>query len=155
MNWRDSQLGAEALCDQDQLILKLFQGQSVNYQGNDFKFAKHLDVDYKSSNLILILNRPLWLSEIVNLCNQHFNSTVSNFYVGINRYLVIGNDIAAPIACTNCHGQDIINFVTLVLQDLGFSVSRSGTLDHDRGRYFNFVQPVTWVYGSNNTNTNN
>ena len=56
------------------------------------------------------------------------------------------------IKSTSNHGSDLIDFVTELASHQGFLVTKSGQFDNDLGRYFNFVQPLTWVYGNNSTN---
>lgn len=150
MNWRTIQLG-QGLCDQDRIILDLFKDKQVQYIGNDLEFAKHLTISNDAPNLILILNNPVWCSDVVKTCRQYLNSTIDTFYIGANRYTVLGNDTNQTIETTNQHGNDYIKFLSSIVSDLGFNVVRSGTLDNDLGRYFNFVQPLTWIYGIKTT----
>jgi hypothetical protein len=152
MSWRTTQLGKN-LCDQDRIILDLFAGQKVNYVGNDHEFKQIINHCDQSTNLVLIVNRPAWLSDIVETCHKHLAQEVSNFYISINRYQILGNDTNRTFEKSNHHGNNIINFVTALLNQQGFVVTRSGHYDHDAGRYFNFVQPLTWVYGNKITNT--
>ena len=49
-------------------------------------------------------------------------------------------------------GQLLINLVTKIAKKKNYQIIKSGYFDQDLGRYMNFVQPVTWVYG---TPTNN
>ena len=154
MKWRTTQLGS-SLCDQDQLILKLFDQHIVRYVGEDFEFAKNLNQSDDCENLILIINRPVWCSDIIKICNQQLIDTVQNFYIGVNRHVIKGNDTTAEIDNTDQYGIDVINFLKWQLQKQGYTVTKLGYFDHDQGRYFNFVQPLTWVYGNKNSNTSN
>jgi len=146
MTQRQIQLGS-SLCDQDHLILQLFHNQAIRYVGSDLEFAKMLIQDHTSQNLILIINRPIWCSEIISLCKQELTSATKNFYVGINRYHIKGNDTSVEFDITQKKGQDIIDFINLHIQKLGYLTAQSGHFDFDLGRYFNFVQPLTWLYG--------
>jgi hypothetical protein len=151
MSWRTTQLG-DQLCNQDQLILDLFQNKTVNYLGNDSEFKTHLTHDPTSANVVLILNYPIWVSEIITACQTHLTNNVDTFYIGINRYCVQGNDTGRFIKGTGNHGRDLINLVSKILKNQGFTVIKSGQFDNDLGRYFNFVQPLTWVYGHKSAN---
>lgn len=151
MSWRTTQLGNQ-LCDQDQLILSLFDNKDVNYAGIDFEFQKKLNHNPDSENLVLILNTPTWVSGIIAACQKHLTSGIKTFYIGINRYQVLGNDTVKVINTTEHCGPDLINLISNTANEQGFAVTKSGHFDHDLGRYFNFVQPLTWVYGHNITN---
>lgn len=151
MTWRNVQLG-QTLCDQDQLIVNLFKEQTVNYVGTDYEFKKHLNCDLNSSNLVLILNSKLWCSEIRQICKDNLSLQIKKFYIGINRYQIIGNDINYCFSQSSSPGNDIINMIKIFVEPLGFTITSSGTHDFDRGRYFNFVQPLTWLYGTKITN---
>lgn len=147
MSWRSIQL-QQQLCDQDQMILDLFQGSTVKYVGDDSEFKLLLNTDYTSSNLVLIINYNVWCSDIIKVCQTHLTGAINNFYIGINRYRVQGNDTNNQFVTGNGHGRDIINLISTVVEQLGYSVTKSGSYDNDQGRYFNFVQPLTWVYGT-------
>jgi hypothetical protein len=151
MTWRHIQLGND-VCDQDSLILSLFSGQSVRYVGSDLGFCEKLSIDIDSPNLILIINEPHWVSEIQKILETNLLSHTEKFYVGINRYQVVGNDTDIEFNITDQKGQDIINMMTFYVNRQGFTVLKTGRFDQDRGRYFNFVQPLTWMYGTNETN---
>jgi molybdopterin converting factor small subunit len=146
MTWRLAQLGNN-LCDQDQIILELFENQTVNYVGNDKEFVAHLNCDQQSENLVLVVNQPVWISELCKLCEQHLKSTVEQFYIGVNRYWIVGND-------TDIQAQDLVELMTTVVGQLGYVVQQQSRIERDLGRRFNFVQPLTWIYGNKNTNQN-
>jgi hypothetical protein len=146
MSWRSIQLG-DQLCDQDQLILQLFANQTVNYVGTDIQFRQNLTHQETADNLVLIVNRPVWVSDIIDDCRKHLTKHVNTFYIGINRYQLLGNNTSRKIKNTGNHGGDLIQFMKEVVSEQGFTVSKSGYYDHDRGQYFNFVQPLTWIYG--------
>ena len=154
MSWRSTQLGNEC-CDQDLLIMQLFSNQTVNYQGPDREFAAKLNVDPNSTNLVLVINQLLWCSEIVEICQRRLVRPIDCFYIGINRYLIKGNDTDKQLVDTESPGQDIVDFLTTVVEQQNYTVTKSGTFDQDQGRYFNFVQPLTWIYGSKKANTSN
>ena len=151
MSWRSVQLGT-SLCDQDQLILKLFEGCKVKGVGVDFEFATNLQLDHNSENLILIINNPIWLSGLIDVCKKHLVTPVNNFYIGINRYIIRGNDTTIKVKNSGNAGIDIINFVSQQLTQQGYTTLQAGHFDHDQGRYFNFVQPLTWLYGTKTSN---
>ena len=154
MSWRQTQLD-QSLCDQDRLILQLFENCSVKYIGQDAEFAERLTVDNDSPNLILIINQPVWCSELVALCKTHLTDLIQTFYIGINRYYIKGNDTTVNINLSDNKGQDIIDFVSGQAQASGHVTTQSGHYDQDLGRHFNFVQPLTWVYGHKTTNQSN
>ena len=147
MSWRRTQLGNQ-LCDQDRLILELFQHQSVKYIGNDLEFAQQLTLDDTSTNLILILNKPIWISDLYCILNKNLTFPVTNFYIGVNRYYILGNDTTMIIEDLGQAGANIIQVIDKIVRKLNFKITKHGTYDYDHGRYFNFVQPLTWVYGS-------
>jgi len=151
MSWRSTQL-ENRLCDQDHLILNLFKNKTVNYVGPDIEFQQQLAHDSNSTNLVLVLNKPMWISNVVTMCQMHLNNNVDTFYVSINRYQVLGNDTNREINCTDNHSSDLIQLVTDIAKEQEFEVVKSGQYNQDLGRYFNFVQPLTWVYGHHNTN---
>jgi hypothetical protein len=154
MSWRSTQLG-DNLCDQDQLIIDLFKNQSVKYVGSDCEFAQHLNSDNKSNNLILILDQPVWVSDLYKILCKNLLTPVDKFYIGINRYVILGNDTDIVIENINQHGTDIIQLVARIITKLNYTIIDQGTYDNDRGRYFNFVQPLTWIYGSYVTDQSN
>jgi hypothetical protein len=141
MSWRTIQLG-DTLCDQDRVILDLFDNRSVRYVGQDFEFSKHLQCKDDAEDLVLIINQLVWMSDVFMLCHTHLTNQTKNFYIGINRYLVLGND-------TNVAGIDILDCIQeYVKSKLNFEIIRSGGITKDLGRCFNFVQPLTWIYGN-------
>lgn len=151
MSWRSDQLGG-TLCDQDRIIIELFKDSSVNYVGYDQEFKQHLKYDANSANLVLILNDPMWLSNIADKCKKHLSTHVNTFYIGINRYRVLGNDTTISERNTGNHSKDLIAVIAEIAASQGFTVAKYGHFDQDRGKYFNFVQPLTWVYGYKTTN---
>lgn len=151
MNWRSIQLGSN-LCDQDKIIIDLFKDRPVKYIGTDLEFKKNLNVNNAASNLILILNQPQWCSDVIKICRDCLDSTIDKFYIGVNRYQLLGNDTTRNIESSGQHGVDYIKFLTTIVTELGFCVTKTGSFDNDLGRYFNFVQPLTWIYGNNVTN---
>lgn len=146
MSWRGVQLG-QSLCDQDKIIVDLFRKEPVRYIGSDTEFATNLETAADAENLVLILNRPMWCSEIIQLCRTHLDSGINKFYIGINRYVILGNDTNVSFVTSEQPGMDVINLLASVVNEQGFCITKSGTFDHDLGRYFNFVQPLTWIYG--------
>jgi hypothetical protein len=151
MSWRNTQLGNQ-LCDQDQLILSLFHNKNVNYVGPDLEFQKKLAYQDNANNLVLIFNQPIWVSDIISACQQHLTDRVDTFYIGINRYYVLGNNTSRNIISRGCHGNDLVQFLKELVLEHGYLTSKSGHYDQDQGRYFNFVQPLTWIYGHKITN---
>lgn len=148
MSWRSIQLG-NRLCDQDQIIINLFQGRTVKYIGQDFEFSKNLNLDPVSKNIVAIFNRDGWLSDLLNFIESSIKNS-TEFYVGINRYIILGND--TNIIFTDGSSDTLIDFISQYVDSLGFFISKSGSFDQDQGKYFNFVQPLTWIYGTNKSN---
>ena len=140
MSWRSIQLD-KSLCDQDQLILDLFAGMPVNYIGHDDEFKQHLDISSTAANLILIFNKRIWVSDIHKTLEKHLTDPIKKFYIGINRYSVIGND-------TNIDATHLLELIEKFLNKLNYQVEKTGKFDQDCGQYFNFVQQLTWIYGS-------
>jgi len=79
MSWRSVQLNNN-LCDQDQLILELFQEKSVNYVGSDTEFAQHLNCNPSANNLILIINQVHWVSDILKICQEKLTDNIECVY---------------------------------------------------------------------------
>ena len=154
MSWRQAQLG-QSLCDQDRLILQLFDRTPVKYIGHDQEFAAHLAQHAQAENLILIINQPVWCSELIALCKTQLIDCIETFYIGINRYYIKGNDTNINFKISEHKGKDIIDFVSKQLQVHGYVTTKSGSFDHDRGRLYNFVQPLTWLYGHKTAIQNN
>lgn len=153
MSWRSIQLGTE-LCDQDQLIMSLFGSSKVTYQGSDSEFSAMINNCPDSDNLILIINSPHWASDIITQILEHLGpQRYKNFYIGINRYQILGND--TNLILPKSTGPGIISLFSIICNYCGYIVTKSGHLDNDRGRYFNFVQPLTWIYGTTQTNKSN
>jgi hypothetical protein len=144
MSWRTTQLG-NTLCDQDQLIINLFQQNSVKYVGRDFEFAKHLNCNDSASNLILTINHAVWVSDILNRCHQHLTKNIDCVYLSVNRYCVLGND-------TELIANDLVELLVQIVEQYGFNLVKTSCIEQDLGRYFNFVQPLTWIYGTKTTN---
>jgi hypothetical protein len=144
MTWRFTQL-QNSLCEQDQLILTLFENKKVRYIGDDNEFAQYLDCDNLAENLVLIINRAMWISEILECCSRQFTTPTDCFYIGINQYLILGND-------TNLSADNPVDLIKQHVRSLGFDIVKHSEIQRDLGRQFNFVQPKTWVYGNKNTN---
>ena len=123
MSWRSVQLGTSN-CDQDEVILNLYKNVPVNYIGTDTEFAKKLTIDPLSKHAVAVFNKPSWLSDFIN------------FVYDLKQYTV--------------NRTDSENLIFLVKQALpNCNISQSGFYDNDKGQYFNFVQPLTWLYGAN------
>jgi hypothetical protein len=151
--WRKTQLGND-LCDQDRIILDLVKDRSVQIHGDHYDFAQHLCLDQNSDFLIILFTRSLWLSEVHQTINDNLAKHINNLYIGINRYVVLGNDTNMIYNDSNIgRGQQILDVIKTFIASHGFSVRRQGSMDHDQGRYFNFVQPLTWLYAERETNT--
>jgi hypothetical protein len=146
MSWRTVQLGQD-LCDQDRLILDLFKDTNVRYIGPDSEFKAVLPHNELSTNLVLIINHQVWCSDIVKLVCRHLTQTTDKFYIGINRYYIKGNDTTEKFTISNHNSEDIVSMLTGLISKAGFAVTKSGHYDKDLGRHFNFVQPLTWIYG--------
>ena len=146
MSWRTIQLG-KTLCDQDRLILDLFSGTDVKYIGPDSEFKTALPHNDLSTNLVLIINHQVWCSDIVKIVCQHLTPATDKFYIGINRYYIKGNDTTEKFTISNHNSQDTVYLLSNLVDKAGFAVAKSGHYDKDLGRHFNFVQPLTWIYG--------
>tara|TARA_R110000822_G_scaffold14173_8_gene50147 strand:+ start:958 stop:1392 length:435 start_codon:yes stop_codon:yes gene_type:complete len=144
MSWRSVQLG-NTLCDQDQLIVKLFQNNLVNYIGNDAEFAQHLNCSPLANNLILTINHAHWVSDILKICQEQLTNKIECVYLSVNRYCLSGND-------TNLVINDLVDLLVWIVEQQGFTVVEKSKIERDLGRYFNFVQPITWIYGRKITN---
>jgi len=153
MSWRSIQLNNQS-CDQDDLIVSLFIGDDVKYIGKDKEFEKKLNINPDSTNLILVVNTPCWTSDVEQIINKNLVN-VDKFYIGINRYFLLGNDTCYYFNSSDQKGLSLIKVLEFYLDKQGYSIDRYGHLDNDLGRYFNFVQPLTWVYGSKKTNRSN
>jgi len=151
MSWRQTQLN-QSQCDQDRLILQLFAHTPVKYVGQDLEFAKLLIQDNHAENLVLIINQLVWSSDLISLCKNQLTESIKTFYIGVNRYYIKGNDTTVDFKLSEHKGKDIIDFISSQLQVHGYSTTKSGYFDQDLGRYFNFVQPLTWLYGHKTTN---
>lgn len=150
MTWRSLQLNHQP-CSQDLVIYNLFQNLAVKYVGNDSEFATTLNIDPASKHLILCINRPIWLSELLSLITQELSTNYETFYISVNRYQLKGNDTALKFA-SNSNGSLIIELIKNLSNAIGYTVIKQGSFDNDRGRHMNFVQPLTWVYGTHHPN---
>ena len=152
MSWRSLQLKQKA-CSQDQVVLEVFKNKKVKYIGADVEFAAMLDLDAHSQHLVYVINQPLWLSEMIDKVKKLLvPNEFKTFYISVNRYQIIGNDTDITFDRGIDSGATIINLLTNIVQKQGYSVIKSDYFDNDQGRHMNFVQPVTWIYG---TSTNN
>lgn len=146
MTWRSLQLNGQP-CSQDLVIYDLFQNLKVRYAGNDVEFADTLNLDSTSKHLILCVNHPVWLSELWNLIFHELSNNCETFYIGINRYQIKGNDTNFKFDADS-NGSLIIAMIKYMSNMLGYTVIKQGSFDNDRGKHLNFVQPLTWVYGT-------
>jgi len=146
-SWRSIQLG-DNNCDQDNIILDLFKGMPVKYMGHDSEFASKLTLDDASNHVVAIYNSPGWLSDLITFIQTL--KTANSFYLGINRYLILGNDTSLTFNNASPSGQILIDLVFKILPN--FEIKKSGYFDDDKGSHFNFVQPLTWVYATNKSN---
>jgi len=144
MSQRTTQLG-DTLCDQDQLIVNLFQGMPVNYVGADIEFVQHLNCVASADNLILTINRAYWVSDILKIFQKHLTDNTERVYFSVNRYCLLGNDTKLLV-------DDLVELLAYTVRQHGFEVVKQSLIERDLGRYFNFVQPLTWVYGTKTTN---
>lgn len=144
MSWRSVQLG-NRLCDQDQIIVNLFQDKPVNYVGKDDEFAQHLNCFPSANNLILTINRACWVSDILKICQEQLTNEIERVYLSVNRYCLLGNDTKLIV-------DDLVGLLVWVVGQHGFEVIEKSKIERDLGRYFNFVQPITWIYGRKITN---
>lgn len=152
MSWRSLQLKQNA-CAQDQVVFSLFKDKSVKYIGTDLEFAERLTIDPDSENLMLILNKPLWLSEFIDTVRKHLiPGKYKTFYIGVNRYYIIGNDTDLKFSNALPSGLQILELINKISTEKGYSVKEQQYFDDDKGRYMNFVQPVTWAYGTQTDN---
>lgn len=149
MTWRSLQLNGQP-CSQDLVIYDLFADLSVRYVGNDTEFANTLQLDPGSSHLVMCINHPVWLSELLDQVSQELANTCHTFYIGINRYYIKGNDTNLQID-PDSNGSILINLIKNLALHMGYSVTKHGMFDNDCGRHFNFVQPLTWVYGKHHS----
>lgn len=144
MSWRYVQL-KDKNCDQDLIILDLFKNTPVKYLGEDHEFSSRLMLDDTSNNIVAVINYPIWLSDLIAFVDC-LNSA-SSFYIGINRYHILGNDTSLRFDKNILSGENIINLIKFTATK--HTIIKSGFFDDDQGRYFNFVQPLTWAYGTN------
>jgi hypothetical protein len=152
MSWRSVQLKQKS-CVQDQVIQDLFKNKEVKYVGLDFEFAKKLKVSETAQNLVLILNSNCWLSTLIDQTTAEISQqSFDSIYISINRYRLIGNDTDLVFDNNIPSGKHLVDLLTKISLAQGYTVTKFGFFDNDLGRYMNFVQPVTWIYG---TPTNN
>ena len=141
-----------SLCDQDLLILDLFKNKPVRYIGEDTEFSQHLIISECAQSTVAIFNHWGWLSDLLTFVDDIANTKeLEDFYLGINRYFLRGNDtdIVFP---ENSTSKDLIDLLIKKFNGYGFVVTKFGFRDQDNGRYFNFVQPITWIYGTSKYN---
>lgn len=145
-SWRSVQLGNDN-CDQDNVILDLYNNVPVKYIGSDSEFASKLVLDENSQHIVAIFNTVGWVSDFVDFVLALKNA--QSFYLGVNRYTILGNDTNLVFDYSKSSGQAIIELVGKILPN--FNIINSGFFDDDQGRYFNFVQPLTWIYATNSS----
>ncbi len=146
MNWREVQLGT-TLCDQDIFIKQLIGNNKVRLHGEDAGFQQFCSIDPTSQFCLIFFQNMRWLSEIKRECADFLSHPTSRVYVGINRYTIKGNDTFYSLhdsALTN--GAQILTWTSDYLKTLGFTTTQQGCFEFDCGKYFNFVQPLTWIY---------
>ena len=152
MSWRAVQLGSKT-CDQDRKILDLINQRSIRIHGDHQGFDQFCNIDPQSDFCVIFLNTPVWLSEMRDSLYQYLEPPTTHVYVGINRYQIKGNDIGyCPINHSDNYSHQILTWASQVLATLGFESLQQGCMDRDLGRFFNFVQPLTWIYAERATN---
>lgn len=150
MNWRTTQLG-DQLCDQDQVILDLVAGRPVRVHGNHNGFDRWIQIDDHSDFCLIFINQPFWLSQVRDFCVQHMRPGTRQVYIGINRYQIKGNDTDYQAPPHLSPGQALLRWLGMLLEHQGFIIRSQNCLERDRGRYFNAVQPLTWIYAEHET----
>jgi hypothetical protein len=152
MSWRSLQIKQNA-CTQDRVVMNLFKNKTVCYVGRDLEFASKLNVDINAKNLIAIINSPYWLSACIDYVRSLLEiGRFETFYIGINRYHILGNDTDLKFDPNCDSGAHLINLLSQIATQQGYTVNQSSYFDDDLGRHMNFVQPVTWVYGTSTVN---
>jgi len=151
MTWRNLQLNNRD-CTQDEIVLSLFRDRSVRYRGRDQEFQKRLTLDPASPHLVAVVNESVWLSDLIKFIREELSQPTATFYFGVNRYLIQGNDTNLVLDPTIASGAQIIEVMSRTVSQLGYQVTQSGFFDQDRGRHFNFAQPVTYIYGTQGSN---
>jgi hypothetical protein len=151
MTWRNLQLKNKD-CTQDTLVLNFFQNKSVRYVGQDREFEKRLQLDANSTNLIAVINRSIWISDLIEFIKTNLSVPTTSFYFGVNRYLVQGNDTTIQFDPVLDSGFSLTALMKNVAESMGYVVEKAGYFDDDQGRHFNFAQPVTYIYGTQRPN---
>lgn len=150
-SWRTAQLGTD-LCDQDQLIKQLIGSYKVRLHGEHCGFYQFCEIDPASDFCLIFLNKPMWLSEIKKRCASFLSYPTNRVYIGINRYQIKGNDTSYRSSTLDvAYGPQLLGWLSECLKELGFTPQQQGHYDYDRGRHFNFVQPLTWIYAEHET----
>lgn len=147
MSWRSIQI-KQGSCTQDQIILDIFKNEPVKYQGKDLEFAEKLNVDPESKNLIVIINDIIWVSELIDNVSKLFDRQYNKIYIGVNRYLIAGNDTDIEFNREIKSGQLITDLISRIATYRGYQINKVGFFDEDFGRFMNFVQPLTYVYAT-------
>lgn len=151
MSWRSLQLKQKA-CAQDELLLSLFQHKPVRYIGRDHDFAAKLQIDLTAKNLVAIINFPIWVSGLIDhVSNLLIPGELDEFYIGVNRYHILGNDTDIYFDPNQDSGAHVIDLLRKTARRNGYHVLQSDYFDADLGRHMNWAQPVTWVYGTSTT----
>jgi hypothetical protein len=146
MNWREVQLGT-TLCDQDIIIKQLIGNNKVRLHGEDAGFQQFCRIDPTSQFCLIFFQNMRWLSEIKRECADFLSYPTSQVYVGINRYTIKGNDTFYSLHNSELtNGSQILSWTSDYIKTLGFTTIQQGCFEFDRGKYFNFVQPLTWIY---------
>lgn len=146
MNWRYTQLGSDT-CDQDRVILDFIDDRSVRIYGDHCGFDQFCQLDEHSNFCLIFFNRPLWLSEIKQRCSDYLSQPTKYVYIGLNRYQIKGNDTQYQLDNSALsYGTQVQRWLNDCITNLGFTVIKQDCFEHDQGRYFNFVQPLTWIY---------
>ncbi len=147
MSWRTVQLGTSN-CDQDQIILDLYKDTAVDYIGNDPEFASKLTLDINSEHAVAVFNQPGLLSDFINFIQQL--SKYKTFYLGINRYFILGNDTTLTYDTVNKTESE--NLFLTVGQVLNCNIVQSGPYDNEPGRDLDFgkifieLYILSWVW---------
>lgn len=148
MNLRTIQL-ANKLCDQDRIIIEMFGDRPVKYIGRDNEFSKNLNTDINSKSVIAVFNQQGWLSDLLGFIELSIKNC-EEFYIGINRYQILGNNTIYKFDTGS--SESLLKCIEELLTKLGYVITKSGSMDNDQGKYFNFIQPLTWIYGTNKSN---
>jgi hypothetical protein len=157
MSWRTQQLqglGCKILQDECLVdfvnqygitVLELDGEDDVEYFQSRLPTCKIEPVNNNGLLAVFVNQLDNKLEDILFSINKKIqNANPDWVYIAINKYLITTDQSWNDL--TDNYDQDLIDIVSLSVLPLNFLKIKQSYIEHDNGKYFNFVHPTTNVY---------